>query len=127
MKTFVWILLSSPLWLALGALLLNRPPLFDSPGALERLRLYLSSNVAQTAADHAHPELRTPQFAEPPEVLAPQVAASMVALGWQVQHSDLQRVSAEIECLRQLAKCNFSAADEDDDVEQSCGARINGE
>jgi len=83
MKWIIWILVSSPFLLAVGALVLNRPPLFDEPGLLPRLKTYLSRNVAYTAMDHPHPELRTPVFDVEENVLREKVIACMHSLDWQ--------------------------------------------
>ena len=49
-----------PILLLVAGLLGNRPPLFSPPGPLERLKAYLTTNVAETRPDHPFPELRTP-------------------------------------------------------------------
>jgi uncharacterized protein (DUF1499 family) len=83
MNYLLWILLAAPALLMMGALLLNRPPLFDEPGLLPRLKTYLTQNVAQTAPDHFYPELRTPVFTMGENQFPEAVAACMHSLGWR--------------------------------------------
>ena len=80
-----WLLLVLvlPLLLIGGGLLLNRPPLFSPPGPVERLRTYLTTNIAETRPDHVFPELRTPLVPANPERTQQAVATAMRALGWQ--------------------------------------------
>lgn len=47
MKWFA-LILALPFLLVSGGLLLNRPPLLSPPGPLERLKTYLTTNVAET-------------------------------------------------------------------------------
>lgn len=75
--------LSSPLWLSAGAILLNHPPLFDAPGLWPRLRIYLTTNIAYTAENHPLAELRLPVFNQPPEQLLARVSEAMRGLGWR--------------------------------------------
>lgn len=57
MKWFAF-LLAMPFLLLAGALLLNRPPIFAPPGPMERLKTYLTTNVAETSEGHDFAELR---------------------------------------------------------------------
>jgi len=81
-----------PVFLLTGGLLLNRPPLFSPPGPLERLRTYLTTNVAQTQPQHSFPELRTPLVPADEAAAQAAVAAAMRELGW----SDLQESQGEV-------------------------------
>jgi len=82
LKTIV-LLLGIPLLLAGSAILLNRPALLAPPGPWQRLRVYLTSNVAQTASEHAFPELRLALYRQTADVLRGRVIEAMQALGWQ--------------------------------------------
>lgn len=77
------LILALPFLLITGGLFLNRPPLLSPPGPLERLRTYLTSNVAETRSDHVFPELR-PRLV-PLDIQQTQAAvlASMRSLGWR--------------------------------------------
>jgi uncharacterized protein (DUF1499 family) len=79
------------LWLLLAA-----PPLLDPPGWWPRLRIYLTSNVAETARGHALPELRLAVFDAPPEQLRERVLREMRELGWRQVREDGRRVRAEV-------------------------------
>ncbi len=83
MNYLFWGLLAAPAVLMVGALLLNRPPLFVEPGLLPRLKTYLTQNVAQTAPDHPYPELRTPVFSIEEHKLPEVVEVCMRSLGWR--------------------------------------------
>ena len=85
-----WLLLilALPLVLIAGGLALNRPPLLNTPGPLERLRVYLTTNVAETRPDHVFPELRTPLIAEDLDATRSAVLAGMEQLGWHEIQTD---------------------------------------
>jgi hypothetical protein len=75
-------LVGVPLAALVGGLLANRVPLFDPPGPVERLRAYLTTNVAETSAAPRFPELAEPRFKVPPERLFAAAAAAIDAMGW---------------------------------------------
>jgi uncharacterized protein (DUF1499 family) len=92
-----WLLLilALPLVLIAGGLALNRPPLLNTPGPLERLRVYLTTNVAETRPDHVFSELRTPLIAADLDATRSAVLAGMEQLGWreiQTDDSELRAV-----------------------------------
>jgi uncharacterized protein (DUF1499 family) len=80
-----WLLLvvAVPGVLLAGGLLLNRPPLIAPPGPWERLKTYLTTNVAETRPDHRFPELRPPLLPATLEEARAAVLAAMEGLGWQ--------------------------------------------
>lgn len=82
MKWFAFVV-SLPLELLGGALLLNRPSLLSPPGPLERLKTYLMSNVAETRCDHEFPELRPPLVPANAAQTQDAVVTAMRSLGWQ--------------------------------------------
>ncbi len=82
------ILFLLPFVLLTGGLVLNRPPLFSPPGPWSRLQAYLSSNVAETRADHLFPELRTPFFPSGADKTRLAVLAAMHRLGWEEVRED---------------------------------------
>lgn len=81
MKWFA-LILAVPFLLITGGLLLNRPPLLSPPGPLERIKTYLTTNVATTRLDHRFPELRSPLVPLDTQQTQGAVFASMRSLGW---------------------------------------------
>ena len=77
------VLVLLPVLLLASGLLANRVPLMAPPGPLERLRTYLTTNVAETSPQPRFPELAEPHFAASPERLFEAVGAAMDALGWK--------------------------------------------
>lgn len=69
--------------LGLGAIVMNRPPLLDPPGLWPRLRLYLTTNVAETRSGHLRAELRPRVYAPPLDELRRHVRAAVAELGWR--------------------------------------------
>ena len=81
MKWAVLILLA-PVFAGVLALLLNRLPWLDPPGPAARLRLYLTTNVAETRLDHVRPELRPLTLPLPERQVREQVLQAIERLGW---------------------------------------------
>ena len=79
---WVTFILAVPFLLLAGGLLLNRPPLLSPPGPLERIKTYLTTNVAETRSDHVFAELRP--LLVPAAVGRAQdaVILAMRSLGW---------------------------------------------
>ena len=95
MKWVIFICLV-PFLLAGGALVLNRAPLWDSPGPLARLQLYFTTHVAETRLDHERPELR-PLFLELPQTqVRDEVVKAMHQLQWQRIAEEQQKVRAVV-------------------------------
>lgn len=82
MKWFV-LIIALPILLLSGALLLNRPPLLSPPGPLVRLKIYFTTNVAETRADNECPELRPRHFSEDADQMRGAVVDAMRSLGWR--------------------------------------------
>lgn len=80
-----WIafLLALPFLLLAGGLLLNRPPMLSPPGPMERLKTYLTSNVAETRSEHLFPELRPLLLAADAREAQDAVVTAMRSLGWR--------------------------------------------
>ena len=91
MKWFA-LLLALPFLLLAGGLLLNRPPLLAPPGPMERLKTYLTTNVAETREGHVFPELRPPLFAAEAKATQDAVEAAMGSLGWR----EIQMTEGEV-------------------------------
>jgi uncharacterized protein (DUF1499 family) len=81
-------LLLAGLLLAAGALLLNRLPWDQPPGAAARLAAYLGSNSAATDPASDFPELRPPHYDMPPEALHAAALEAVDRLGWKVSARD---------------------------------------
>jgi uncharacterized protein (DUF1499 family) len=81
-----------PFLLIGGGLLLNRPPLLSPPGPVERIKTYLTTNVAETRLDHEFPELRPPLVPASVEQTRAIVLNAMRSLGWR----DVQVTDREI-------------------------------
>lgn len=77
-------LLLGGLLLAAGALLLNRLPWDQPPGAAARLVVYLGSNSAATDPASDFPELRPPRYDITPEALHAAAVQAVERLGWEV-------------------------------------------
>ncbi len=85
-------------WLTGSAILRNRVPVNAPPGAMERLKTYLTRNVVETRQDHAFPELRTRVFQINAEDLLEFARRACVQLDWEDVGVDPQqrRVRAQI-------------------------------
>lgn len=70
-------------WLSGNAIVRNRVPVAAPPGAVERLKTYLSRNVAETREDHRFPELRTRAFPVGADDLLEYTRRACEQLGWQ--------------------------------------------
>jgi len=67
-----------------GGLLLNRLPWTEPPGVTARVRVYLTTNVAQTSETALFPELRPRKYPLPPEQMLTLVRDAARALGWEI-------------------------------------------
>ena len=102
MKWIVF-LLALPFLLLAGGLLLNRPPLLAPPGPVERLKTYLTTNVAETQEGDVFPELRSPLFATEPKATQDAVLAAMRSLGWR----EVQVIDGEVRAVAVSALFRF--------------------
>jgi hypothetical protein len=93
MKWLIMIIML-PLLLLVGALLMNRAPLWQEPGPMARLQLYLTTHVAATRPDHPRPELRTLVLDRPLSEVRDRVIEAMGQLGWQQIRSDGESLRA---------------------------------
>lgn len=82
------VLLLGGLLLAAGALLLNRLPWDQSPGAAARLVVYLGNNNAATDPASDFPELHPPRYDITPEALHAVAVQAVERLGWEVSARD---------------------------------------
>jgi uncharacterized protein (DUF1499 family) len=87
-------LLLIPLCLLVGALALNRAPLWQPPGALVRLQLYLTTNLAETRPDHVRPELRPLLLALPLGQVDALLREAIRRLHWQPLETQGESVRA---------------------------------
>ena len=74
--------------LVVATLLKNQARLLDPPGFKKRLSIYLTTNIAKTAENHAFPELRTPIFSSEPDELYIAVKDAAIDLGWAISDSN---------------------------------------
>ena len=72
----------------------NNANLFEPPGVVERLQLFLTTNTAKTSPDHKLKELRTPQFDLNSEDLYKRVLRAASDLGWEVLTFDSENQNA---------------------------------
>ncbi|HHJ35573.1 MAG TPA: DUF1499 domain-containing protein [Gammaproteobacteria bacterium] len=72
----------------------NNANLFDAPGPVARLQVFLTSNAAKTSDDHEFKELRTPLFDMNAEELDRRVLGAAADLGWEVLSHDVENQSA---------------------------------
>lgn len=70
-------------WLTGNAILRNRVPVSEPPGAVARLTTYLTRNVAETREDHRFPELRTRIFGVGAGELIEYVRRACEGLSWE--------------------------------------------
>lgn len=85
--------------LIVGALMLNNLPLGAPPGLRRRLWTYLTTNVAETRADHPFPELELPCVPIAPGPLFTRLEHTVELLGWELVDSDAReyRLHAVVE------------------------------
>jgi len=74
----------------------NNANLFEAPGAIERLQIFLKTNSAQTSANHPLKELQTPQFNVDSETLYKRVLKVASDLGWEVLASDSENQNVNL-------------------------------
>jgi len=72
----------------------NQANLFEEPGFYERLSIFLTTNVAETADDHPFVELRTPVFNVDAQKLYQRVLYVAAESGWNVLAHDSDNQSA---------------------------------
>lgn len=72
----------------------NDANLFDAPGIKQRLATFLTSNVAETADDHAFKELTTPVFNEAAELTYQRVIDAATKLSWNIVTNDSDNQNA---------------------------------
>jgi uncharacterized protein (DUF1499 family) len=89
---WISLLLALPFLIIAGALLINRPPMLAPPGPFERLRTYLTTNVADTREGDVFPELRPPLFAADAQETQDAVVSAMRSLGWR----EIQAAEGEV-------------------------------
>jgi len=66
----------------------NDANLFQAPGFIQRVSIFLTSNTAVTKDDHEFEELRTPVYKMSAEALYNRVVLVGSRLGWEVLASD---------------------------------------
>ena len=80
----------------------NQAHVFTRPGVVERLKVYLTQNSAQTAAQPLFPELRSGDFQASAQTLYNAVQSALLKLGWtfslvdENHHGDEYRIHAVV-------------------------------
>ncbi len=74
----------------------NDANLFEEPGIVKRLAVFLTTNTAATADDHSFKELRTPVFNANTERLYKRVIYAASELGWDIIASDSDNQNANM-------------------------------
>jgi len=80
----------------------NQAHVFTSPGVVERLRVYLTQNSAQTTVQPSFPELRSGDFPVSAQTLYSAVQSALLKLGWtfslvdENHHGDEYRIHAVV-------------------------------
>ena len=84
--------------LLVAAFTLNRAPLLDPPGLSERLRTYMTTNVAELSDQATFPELRAHDDARDAAALYAQTRLAVEKLGWEVvvHNDEQQRIDAVV-------------------------------
>jgi uncharacterized protein (DUF1499 family) len=85
-----------------GAIAMNRPMLFDPPGFMERLSIYLRYNVAETTDDPVLPELRVRHYRQSEETVKAAVDRTIRSLPrWKMVRAegDVGAYQAEVTSL----------------------------
>ena len=84
----ILLLLLVLLGMAAGGLWRSGAPLADPPGFMERLKTYLTTNVAETSSHSDYPELRERYYKLPPDEMLNRVQEAINALGWKINAVD---------------------------------------
>lgn len=71
--------------LGVGTIMKNGTSITDSPGTLNRLKTFLSSNTASTAPDHDYPELVTREYTLSKKALEKKVVEAADAIGYSLE------------------------------------------
>lgn len=93
MKIFAFIVLFF-IGLIWATLLKNDAHLFQPPGVSQRLKVFLTTNVAETRDDHQFSELKTPVYTLSPTDLYKKMLESAINLDWQVFENDVDNLTA---------------------------------
>lgn len=73
------------------AIFQNNLPLTSPPGLMERLRIYLTTNIAVTSADPLLPEMQVRAYPDNAESLYEASINAIKSLGWEVASQDSNR------------------------------------
>jgi len=77
-----------------ATLLKNNAHLFQAPGVSQRLKVFLTMNMAETRDDHRFSELKTPVYTLSPTELYKRMLQSAINLDWQVVENDADKLTA---------------------------------
>jgi uncharacterized protein (DUF1499 family) len=90
---FVFVFIVGSLFITLYQ---NDANLFQEPGMVKRMAVFLTTNTAATADDHVFKELRTPVFNANAERLYQRVIYAASELGWDIIASDSDNQNANM-------------------------------
>jgi len=77
---------------SLATILKNHHNLFDSPGLLTRLKIYLTKNIAETSKNSPFPELVERQYPLSVEATTNKVIQAAKELGYQLQSQEAEKL-----------------------------------
>ncbi len=66
----------------------NRLPLTSTPGLAARLKIYMTTHLAETRSESVYPELRPREYRLPPQQLYAAARATVAELGWPLLDED---------------------------------------
>jgi uncharacterized protein (DUF1499 family) len=72
--------------IGIGTIVKNGTSLFDQPGVIERLKTFLSTNVAETSENAAYPELRTRNYPSTKQVIIEKTIVAATQLGYTLNN-----------------------------------------
>lgn len=100
----LWLIISIPVIITSLVFITNQANLTQPPGLLPRLKLFITSNVAEISPQPVLPELTAPVFKLPAATLFENVLTAAESLGWQVINKDSEALSVQAVVVTSLWK-----------------------
>ena len=85
-------LLLLPFLIIIAVLTINQANLFSSPGFSARLKLFLTTNVAEVKVGATLPELEAPEYTLSPADLFKAAELACQQLGWEVTEANAEKL-----------------------------------